>query len=162
MSDENVCSICCQPKQNEHALDECGHSFCAGCIIRWFREHSSCPICRHTPPVLTRVDATTRLAAIYRRARCKSASKDLVQSVQRARVRKAKWTEDRRRRVQLEKQHKDIIAELRGARTRCHTSWRAMRSAECLLAYRNFPQDEPLIAPRVTSMSSDWSTPRDA
>ena len=160
MSDENTCTICCQPKTNEHALDECGHSFCAGCIIRWFRQHSSCPICRDTPPALTRVDATLRLAAIYRRARCKAASKDLVQSVQRVRVHKAKWTEDRRRRIELEKQHKDVIAELRGARTRCHKSWRAHRNAECMLAYKNFPSDEPLIAPQVTSIGSDWATPR--
>ena len=42
------CPICLDTIDNEHTL-ECDHTYCAGCIINWFRSgHKSCPMCKQS------------------------------------------------------------------------------------------------------------------
>jgi len=40
-----ACTVCHDPLLCARVLP-CGHTFCADCITRWFRERSSCPSCR--------------------------------------------------------------------------------------------------------------------
>lgn len=41
------CPICQDDALNCPVETNCGHSFCASCILRWCRNHnSSCPVCR--------------------------------------------------------------------------------------------------------------------
>ena len=40
------CPICLDAIENGHTL-ECNHTYCAGCIVNWFRSgHQSCPMCK--------------------------------------------------------------------------------------------------------------------
>lgn len=46
---DNICPICRDLlNENEHKL-ACNHSFHSGCIIEWFRNSPSCPMCRCQP-----------------------------------------------------------------------------------------------------------------
>ena len=45
---ELECTICKHLFISPHSVNGCGHTFCHGCLSRWFSEHSlHCPICRH-------------------------------------------------------------------------------------------------------------------
>lgn len=39
------CAICMEPTGDRLKL-ECGHKYCAGCLLRWLDEASTCPMCR--------------------------------------------------------------------------------------------------------------------
>ena len=42
---KETCCICMEEMKDEHTI-KCGHKFHKDCITRWFKECSSCPICR--------------------------------------------------------------------------------------------------------------------
>ena len=44
------CCICCSEIPNAKTTLECGHSFCTGCILTWFKRKNNCPMCRATVP----------------------------------------------------------------------------------------------------------------
>lgn len=48
---KEACAICLEiPKRKIGTLEECGHSFCLGCIIKWLETGSQkCPMCNKTP-----------------------------------------------------------------------------------------------------------------
>ena len=152
MSDDN-CTICFQPKHCPYALEECGHEFCTACIVKWFRNSRSCPLCRDSPPYeIRRVDALERAKSIVRRARSKTASKELKKSVEHLRKKNTDADLKRRACAQLEREHKDVLKKVRKARS---VYWRARRNAIVArreLGYRNFPNDEPLIPVGVTTV----------
>lgn len=151
--EESACAICMQPKTNPYALEECGHEFCSGCIIKWFREKRCCPLCRDTPVVTyTRIDAMERKKTIVRRAARKSASPQLKQAVQRLRELKAETLRTRSAYTQLERQHRDVLKQVRKARGLYWKTNRKTRIYERELGYKQFPRDEPLLPPRVTTV----------
>jgi hypothetical protein len=45
-STADKCAICLSNTEEEFGGLECGHSFCMGCLVRWWRHHSTCPCCR--------------------------------------------------------------------------------------------------------------------
>eukprot|EP01135_Chromosphaera_perkinsii_P002331 Nk52_evm117s221 gene=Nk52_evmTU117s221 len=47
---ESECVICCEDLFDEckAAVVECGHEFCLGCILRWFKVKGTCPLCNCT------------------------------------------------------------------------------------------------------------------
>lgn len=40
------CCICCCELPKATATLECGHTFCTGCILTWFKQKNNCPMCR--------------------------------------------------------------------------------------------------------------------
>ena len=42
---DNTCSICLSDFTNRKTLPKCGHSFCADCIDRAFKDQKKCPVC---------------------------------------------------------------------------------------------------------------------
>ncbi len=40
------CCICCSELPKATATLECGHTFCTGCILTWFKQKNNCPMCR--------------------------------------------------------------------------------------------------------------------
>ena len=44
------CCICYSEIPNARTTLECGHSFCTGCILTWFKRKNNCPMCRATVP----------------------------------------------------------------------------------------------------------------
>ena len=41
------CSICWSLLQRPHVIDQCGHTFCQGCLFRLFQaDGQTCPYCR--------------------------------------------------------------------------------------------------------------------
>jgi hypothetical protein len=47
MESNDLCSICCEKKDNPIKLPKCNHEFCKDCIEQWFRVKPVCPICRN-------------------------------------------------------------------------------------------------------------------
>ncbi len=47
------CAICMEDthEHDSFAKLECAHEFHAHCLILWFRQKLSCPMCRHEVPV---------------------------------------------------------------------------------------------------------------
>ncbi|GJD11755.1 E3 ubiquitin-protein ligase RING1 [Galdieria sulphuraria] len=51
-SDNSVCVVCAdsfQPGDEAKQLP-CQHLYHSACILSWFRQHNSCPLCRHELP----------------------------------------------------------------------------------------------------------------
>ena len=40
------CCICCSELPKATTTLECGHTFCTGCILTWFKQKNNCPMCR--------------------------------------------------------------------------------------------------------------------
>ena len=40
------CCICCSELPKATTTLECGHTFCTGCILTWFKRKNNCPMCR--------------------------------------------------------------------------------------------------------------------
>lgn len=79
------CVICSESMCETGCTLECGHTFHAMCIVRWFRQEQSCPLCRasHTTR-FTVSDVQSRAKLLRLRARRKDAPPELRRLV-------AKW-----------------------------------------------------------------------
>ena len=40
------CVICFEDETTSPVTLRCGHTFCHGCLTRWFEDHNTCPTCR--------------------------------------------------------------------------------------------------------------------
>ena len=50
-AEREACSICLQLSESpEVAVTPCGHSFCPGCLGRWFHRNRNCPLCKRPMP----------------------------------------------------------------------------------------------------------------
>uniref|UniRef100_A0A8C9G0R5 RING-type E3 ubiquitin transferase n=1 Tax=Pavo cristatus TaxID=9049 RepID=A0A8C9G0R5_PAVCR len=45
-SEEWMCPICREVRQDIATASPCNHLFCVGCIQRWAQLRASCPLCR--------------------------------------------------------------------------------------------------------------------
>ena len=85
MSDP-TCTICLESiTENKHVLEECGHAFHAGCIVKWFRSQANdrCPNCRGLPShYLSYPDVMERYKMMRGRSRSTRAPKRLKRAVQ--------------------------------------------------------------------------------
>lgn len=55
-TEDNLCTVCLSDYKDKEVLrilPRCGHTFHIGCIDVWFRQHSSCPVCRVSLRVLS-------------------------------------------------------------------------------------------------------------
>ena len=44
--EKDDCCICCSELPKATTTLECGHTFCTGCILTWFKRKNNCPMCR--------------------------------------------------------------------------------------------------------------------
>jgi len=44
--EKEVCCICYSELPKATTTLECGHTFCTGCILTWFKRKNNCPMCR--------------------------------------------------------------------------------------------------------------------
>lgn len=64
----NICYNRVECKEEECIIPECGHKFCAKCIVAWFvQEKTTCPYCRGEIPseFIEKYDSTCRLHPIH-------------------------------------------------------------------------------------------------
>ncbi len=45
---EEVCVICCDVKVKPIMNSPCTHTYCGECLLKWLKNHNSCPTCRRT------------------------------------------------------------------------------------------------------------------
>ena len=146
-----ACPICYADEQTQpHALP-CGHSFCAGCIISWFRSgHDECPVCRGTSTVTQcHIDARYRARAIIARARTKSASTQLKRRVEGVRKADAAEREAKRNMRLFKQEHADAVKEYTTLRNKVFRTHRIAYMRRQQLGFAVLPKDEPLIAPNT-------------
>lgn len=96
---ENVCPICRESiETNLHSLS-CGHNFHVNCVVEWFRNSPTCPMCRSQPETYISRDAKhARSNFIKSFSRRKDAPKQLKKLVE-------KLTKTKRRERQRQKMH---------------------------------------------------------
>ncbi len=44
--EKDICSICYDELPKAKTTLKCGHSYCTGCILKWFQRNDTCPMCR--------------------------------------------------------------------------------------------------------------------
>lgn len=49
-TDTEFCSICVGGLSKTRIVTECGHVFCATCLVLWWRINETCPMCRSSMP----------------------------------------------------------------------------------------------------------------
>lgn len=143
------CSICLQSMSDDgvspctHTLEECGHTFHASCIVRWFRQPdaSQCPLCRGSSDASFDMFENpwrlrTRASSLRMYARRRDAPFELKRIVARLRAaeerQKVAQTEHREFRVQ----YKDVMKKFRlvmAKRNRCN--WNCARLRRELSEY---------------------------
>ena len=146
------CAICCGDTCNNPHTLPCTHTFCAGCIVNWFRNgHNECPLCRDPCTVRSCwVDANKRAQAIMKRARCKRASARLKQKVATVRHKRAEYRAKRKALTQFKRKHKGVLSTYTKMMRQSYVAHRAWNRCKNSLGFEIFTQDEPLIHPYTT------------
>ena len=44
--EDDICSVCHRQKRNITTGDNCSHSFCYECILKWCQVDNICPLCK--------------------------------------------------------------------------------------------------------------------
>ena len=57
----NTCSICLSLTKNEASLDNCSHTFCRKCIVKWSETENTCPQCRSAFTCVSTEKSTRRV-----------------------------------------------------------------------------------------------------
>ncbi len=123
-----VCSICCEEiaeQQYGYTLDECGHTFHTSCIVKWFRQSSTCPLCRDVGTIQKQIDGLTlreRAKEMKRIARRKNAPKELKKLCERGKFLKMEAVRQRKESREFDATHRWVLKEARRLR------WKAMRT----------------------------------
>lgn len=107
-----TCTICLESlNDNVHTLEDCGHRYHVGCIMKWFRSgYEQCPLCRSQnfqPHRFLNVDERARL--LRRHARKRNAPKHLKRAVKRLRDREEKQRQAFRVFKAFRDEHRDVI-----------------------------------------------------
>ena len=132
-----MCSIC-QDDEVEcaHALEPCGHTFHANCIIDWFRRgHSTCPECRDDPGEAPIDGLTIRARAQYLQqvARRKDAPPDLKRVVQRWRESKRAMKSVNQQIREHRREHRAALSTLSRLVAKRRATWLRIRNRERLM-----------------------------
>lgn len=138
------CSICtdCLENSASHTL-ECGHSFHAACICRWFRQgNPSCPECRDVGQTyqLSWPDADARASELRLRSRNSNAPKRLKELVSKLRNSEKKYKEVRHQMTEYRKKNIHVFKEWAKFRPKLYGAARCVRKNKRILG--NFASPE--------------------
>ena len=142
MSVENTCSICMESMSGEcHTLQDCGHRFHCVCIINWFRQASTCPMCRNDGPQnLPRLCLHERAKMMKRVARRKDAPTDLKKLVERAKKARVSFRACSSALTAYNRGNRSVIHQMRSLRSKRLIASMQLRRTEALLGAYNCSQ----------------------
>ena len=66
--EKDDCCICCSELPKATTTLECGHTFCTGCILTWFKRKNNCPMCRAEVKEAPSANAVGRVHIDYHHA----------------------------------------------------------------------------------------------
>lgn len=138
------CSICTENLAQDvtHTL-ECGHSFHAACICRWFRQgNPTCPECRDVGEAytLTWPDSEARATELRRRARGTNIPKRLKQLVEKLQKSEKKFKEIRKEMSEYRKNNIQVFQQWSKFRPKLIAASRCIRKNKRILG--NFASPE--------------------
>ena len=112
MTDALICAICSDTiEENGHSLEGCGHTFHTGCIVMWFRQASSCPMCRDagTDNLIDGIALRERSALLMRTSRNKGAPIALKTLAGRVRKQQTAVVNVKRRLLEHKRRHREVL-----------------------------------------------------
>ena len=142
MTTEDTCPVCCEvllEDEQIHSL-ECGHTFHCRCIVQWFREHHTCPMCRDEgPPQLDALSLYERIKEMKRIGGRKNAPIILKKMCERAKRAKKKITEHQQSLRQFTSEQSITLRQFRQMTRNVMTSKVRLRSLDRLIGVYNAP-----------------------
>jgi hypothetical protein len=130
---DNLCPICYdQIEVNTSYTLECNHKFHTDCIVKWLRsEHSNCPMCNgvvnENERIYYRMDNQTKLKLILNYSRRKTASKKVVNIVNKYKKKNKEFLKAKKEFTEFKRTYKNIIKQKREFATKI---WRLRRAVE--------------------------------